>query len=82
MDSRIVYDLIIEDINRQVEILRERGVFVVLYPRLREKLERAGYCKEEIERAIVELRKSKQIMSGKFADKTGWVRDFRKMDEQ
>ena len=81
MDARIVKDLSLSDINRQIEILRERGVFVMLYQRLISRANKMGYTEDEVKRAIIELRKSKEIMTGKFKDGTGWLRDYRKLDE-
>lgn len=80
MDARIVKDIILDIIDRKIEILKERGVFVVKYDELLLRLNRMGYTEEEIRSAIVTLVRSKEIKAGKFADGEGWVRDYRNID--
>lgn len=83
MDAQIVRDLILDIIARKIEILRDRGVFVVNYDELLTRLNRMGYVDEdEIKRAIAKLVAEKQIKCGKYADQKGWLRDFRHMDKQ
>ena len=81
MDAQIVKDMILDDINRQIEILKERGVFVAMYKRILDRLLNAGYTEAEVQSAIVQLVRNKEIKTGKFADGTGWMRDFRHMDK-
>ena len=83
MDAQIVRDLILDIIARKIEILRERGVFVVNYDELLTRLNRMGYVDEdEIQCAIMKLVAEKQIKCGKYADQKGWLRDFKQMDKQ
>lgn len=80
MDEQIVKDYILDDINRQIEILKARGVIVAMYHRILERLLLAGYSEAEVQSAIIRLVRDKEIKTGKFADGTGWLRDFRNCD--
>lgn len=83
MNESIVKDVVLDIINRKIEILREQGVFAATYPELLSRLNRLGYNDEsEIQVAIAKLVNDKQLKCGKYADKTGWLRDFRNMDKQ
>lgn len=83
MDAQIVRDLVLDIINSKIEILKERGVFVVNYEELLTRLNRMGYNNEgEIQLAITKLVKEQQLKCGKYADGKGWLRDFRRMDKE
>lgn len=82
MDAQIVRDLVLDIINRKIEILKERGVFVVNYEELLTRLNRMGYNEDEIRLAITKLVKEQQLKCGKYADGKGWLRDFRRMDKE
>lgn len=83
MDAQIVRDLVLDIINSKIEILKERGVFVVNYEELLTRLNRIGYKDEgEIRLAITKLVKEQQLKCGKYADGKGWLRDFRRMDKE
>lgn len=81
MDAQIVKDFILDDINRQIEILKARGVIVAMYNRILKRLLLAGYSEAEVQSAIIRLVRDKEIKTGKFADGTGWLRDFRNIDK-
>lgn len=81
MDARIVKDVVLDIINRKVEILKERGVFVVNYDELLTRMMRMGYTEEEMQTAIRTLVREKEIKAGKYADGKGWLRDYRRMDK-
>lgn len=82
MDAQIVRDLVLDIINSKIEILKERGVFVVNYEELLTRLNRMGYTEDEIRLAITKLVKEQQLKCGKYADGKGWLRDFRRMDKE
>lgn len=82
MDAQIVKDFILDDINRQIEILKARGVIVAMYDRVLKRLTQAGFTEAEVQSAIRILVRNKEIKAGKFADGTGWVRDFRHIDKE
>ena len=82
MDAQIVKAMILDDIHRQIEILKERGVFVAMYKRILDRLLKAGYTEAEVQSAIIKLVRNKEIKTGKFADGSGWMRDFRHIDKQ
>lgn len=81
MISHIVKDLILDIINTKIEILKARGVFTASYDELLHRLIRMGYSEDEVKAAIIKLVKNKEIKTGKFADGTGWLRDFRNIDK-
>lgn len=82
MDSQIVKDYILDDINRQIEILKARGVIVAMYDRILKRLLLAGYSEAEVQSAIRILVREKEVKAGKFSDGRGWLRDFRHIDKQ
>lgn len=82
MDAQIVKDYILDDINRQIEILKARGVIVAMYNRILQRLLLAGYSEAEVQSAIIRLVRDQEIKTGKFADGTGWLRDYRNIDKQ
>lgn len=82
MDAQIVKDYILDDINRQIEILKARGVIVAMYDRILKRLLLAGYSEAEVQSAIRILVREKEVKAGKFADGRGWLRDFRHVDKQ
>lgn len=82
MEAQIVKDLILDIIDRKIEILKERGIIVATYDELLLRLNRMGYTEDEVKSAIIRLVKDKQIKTGKFANQQGWLRDFRNCDRQ
>lgn len=82
MEAQIVKDLILDIIDRKIEILKERGIIVATYDELLLRLNRMGYTEDEVKSAIIRLVKEKEIKTGKFANNTGWLRDFRNCDRQ
>lgn len=81
MIAQIVKDLILDIINTKIEIIKARGVFTASYEELLLRLNRMGYSEDEVKAAIIQLVKNKEIKTGKFADGTGWLRDFRNIDK-
>lgn len=80
MNAQIVKEVVLDIIERKIEILKERGVFVADYAELLLRLNRIGYTEDEVRAAIIELVKAKELKTGKYADGKGWLRDFRNMD--
>lgn len=81
MDAQIVKDFILDIINAKIEVIKARGVFSASYEELLLRLGRMGYNEDEVKVAIIQLVKNKEIKTGKFADGTGWLRDFRNIDK-
>jgi hypothetical protein len=82
MDAQIVKDFILDIINAKIEVIKARGVFSASYDELLLRLGRMGYNEDEVRAAIIKLVKNKEIKTGKFADGTGWLRDYRNIDKQ
>ena len=82
MDARIVKDCILDIINMKIEIIKARGIIVANYDELLIRLIRAGYTEGEVQTAIRQLVREKQVKAGKYADGKGWIRDYRNVDDQ
>lgn len=80
MNSLIVKDTIASIIDDKVYKLKNRGVIVANYDEVLHLLTAAGYSESEIKRAIIELRDTGAIRTGKFRDGRGWLREVREMD--
>lgn len=80
MNPQIVKDTIAAIIDDKVYKMKNRGVIVANYDELLHRLTTAGYSESEIKRAIIQLRDTGAIRTGKYRDGRGWLREIREMD--
>lgn len=81
MNSQIVKDTIAAIIDDKIYELKNRGVIVANYDELVHRLTTVGYSEAEIQHAIIDLRKTGDIRTGKYQDGKGWLREIREIDK-
>lgn len=82
MNPQIVKDTIAAIIDDKIYKLKNRGVIVANYDELVSRLMTVGYSEVEIQHAIIDLRKTGDIRTGKYQDGKGWLREIREIDKK